>query len=183
MSISDRLVRFAGTASLVVIATVLVEGRGNSRVVEPETAATSVTVANPASKPVPTTRTDDPALQPVELSIVTNIADGSNGSGFDLYSVPAGKRLVIQTVSVSRAGALAATNQVLQPFVQTLVGSNDGIIMLPIIPGGSALGSTLTGTLAYGDPGSAVFSGLERGGTSGAETDTVTMVGYLVNLP
>jgi hypothetical protein len=77
--------------------------------------ATLVQVANTASSPVPTVATDNPALQPFAAS-------AENGGLYNLnFAVPAGKTLVIETLSLSCSGSTAITGQTpdVRVFVQT----------------------------------------------------------------
>src|SRR4051794_12365863 len=61
--------------------------------------APSVTVQNAPANPVPTRSQDKPALQPVQHTGLVIFAAGEQIKDQTLYTVPAGKRLVIEEAS------------------------------------------------------------------------------------
>lgn len=131
-----------------------------------------------------TLATTDSSLTGAQVYLVQPTLSIANGSmdGFATVTVPTGKRLVAETVSAFRSGN-GLTTQSLQLFV----GRHDtlnGDFALPAVAPSSANspGSTLA-IRCYFDPGTTIFLGAHRSGTSGAETDTVTISGYLVNVP
>jgi len=134
--------------------------------------------------------TASPALQPFQKTILINIASGASGGGDNgnvspgtqTLLIPTGKRLVVQTVSMYRGGAISATST--QIFINASVNGAYAAYAVPPVPASAAsyAGATLTG-LFYADGGTELLANAFRNSTSGAETDTVTISGYLVDVP
>jgi hypothetical protein len=134
--------------------------------------------------------TASPALQPFQANIYINIANGSSGGGDNgnvspgtqTLLIPTGKRLVVQTVSVYRSGAISAAST--QVFINASVNGAYTAFAVPPAPPSAASysGTTLTG-LFYADGGTELLANAFRTTTSGAETETVTVSGYLVDVP
>jgi hypothetical protein len=152
--------------------------------------ATSVIVTNPVGNPVHTKATDNPALQPFQANITITIQNGNSGGtdngnvspGTQTVLIPAKKRLVVQTVSVYRAGAISAST--VQIFVNASVQGTYASYALPLTPASAAtyVGTTFNGVF-YADADTELLANAFRNSTSGAETDTVSVTGYLVNVP
>ncbi len=131
-----------------------------------------------------------PTLQPFQANIYINIANGSSGGG-DNYNVnpgtqtvliPTGKRLVVQTVSMYRSGATSVGST--QIFINASInGTYSSFAVPPASPStASYSGATLTG-LFYADGGTELLANAFRTSTTGAESETVTVSGYLVDVP
>ena len=177
----DSLMRLAGTISLAVLAIALVTGRGQSTTSLPETAATAVTVTNPVANPVRTRAADNPAFQPVQFRTYIEIPDATSSAAKSVYTVPAGKRLVIQTLSMYRTGTVTS-GQSVQVFIDASFEGAYVSVALPSVPAtGTDPGTTLTAP-CYADPGTSVEFYDYRTGSSGDEFDYVSVIGYLVNL-
>ena len=153
-------------------------------------ASQPVVVTNPSSSPVPTVGRDNPAFQPFQANIYINIANGSSGGGDNgnvspgtqTVLIPAGKRLVVQTVSVYRSGAIST--QTTQVFINSSVGGSYAAFALPVISGSAASYVGIAQPMTfYSDGGTELLANAFRNGTAGAEADTVTISGYLVNVP
>jgi len=155
-------------------------------------------VTNTVAKPVPaqitnttlpTVASDNPAFQPFQANIYVNIANGASGGtdngnvspGTQTVLIPAGKRLVVQTVSAYRSGAIST--QTVQIFINTSVGGTYAAFAMPLISGSTAsyVGAAQPITF-YADGGTELLANAFRSGTSGAESETVTITGYLVNI-
>jgi hypothetical protein len=148
-----------------------------------------VTVTNSVNNPVPTKATDNPALQPFQASIIILIADGASGGGDNgnvlasqTLLIPTGKRLVVQTVSMYREGAISASST--QIFISVNSNGSYSTFALPPAPPSAASfsGATLTG-LFYAEGGTELLADAWRNTTSGTEKDVVAVSGYLVNVP
>ena len=134
--------------------------------------------------------TASPALQPFQANIFINIANGSsaggdNGNvspGTQTLLIPAGKRLVVQTVSFYRSGAISTGST--QIFINASVNGTYSAFSAPSAPATSASysGATLP-SLFYADGGTELLANAFRNSTSGAESETVTVSGYLVDTP
>ena len=145
-------------------------------------------ITNNSAKPVPTI--DTAAQKPFQANIYINIADGASGGGDNgnvspgtqTVSIPAGKRLVVQTVSAYRSGTIST--QTVQIFINSSVGGNYAAFSMPVFPATTAsyVGAAQPMTF-YADGGTQLLANAFRNGTSGAESETVTISGYLVNVP
>jgi len=116
----------------------------------------------------------------IQFSTTIEVPANATGGIGTIGTVPAGKRMIIQTISIYREGAVAGS--IAQPFVSTVVNSITGYIALPqiIANGVSYPASTQSGTF-YADAGTMISASLYRTGTATAEeADQVTVTGYLV---
>ena len=144
---------------------------------------------NVSNLPLPTTPTDLAApSQPFQASttyeIKPGLISGSVASDF-LYTditVPAGKRLVIQTVGVERNGV--ANYQTLRSDINTTVNGKTVSFPLPLVPYDFPAypGVTQSMTL-YSDGGTVLTFYVVRSGTVGTEFVNLRVSGYLVNMP
>lgn len=171
--------RLAASASVAALAAALAAGPGY---VVAATTSAPVTVTNPASDPVQTRATDNPANHAVQFSfgLFMNNGDTNVFSG-PVYTVPAGKRLVIQTVSVFRSGANILT-QAGQVFITTRFNNAFTLLAVPDTePNGMFPAATLS-TVFYADPATPVSISAYRTSGAGQESDNITIAGYLVTL-
>lgn len=145
----------------------------------------SVTVGNALSQPVPTRSVDDPALQPVQRTGLLIFAAGEQIKEQTLYTVPAGKRLVIEEGSV-RAQLFDGVSQAMV-FVRSTGGGLGGhyvpLTSIGVIDG---MGTVLLGTelfRGYADAGTNVDVSItiNTAGGSGARIE-VTFTGHLISL-
>ena len=138
----------------------------------------SVSVGNPDSAPLPVRDVDNPARQPFFASAIYSISSGSGVSGvIQLYQVPAGKRAVVETVEVLNAELSATFGQSARIFMTT-GGSPAGIDFAE--PNG--LPATYQ-TRIYADPSTLLNYQVLVVGSTSAVNGSVTITGYLVNLP
>ena len=134
--------------------------------------------ARSAGGPIPVQVTNDPlattetALTGAQEYLVQTSVSIPNGSadGFTSVTVPTGKRLIVETVSIYRSGSGLTTQS-----VQAFIGRHDtlnGDFALPVVASSSTAspGSTLA-IRCYFDPGSTVYLASHRSGTSGAEAE------------
>jgi hypothetical protein len=152
-------------------------------------AGPTVTVANTSANPVPTLSVDNAALQPFQHTEVIGFNAGLLG-GNATFTVPGGKRLVIEFVSFSLtipAGQRPTFNFVTldnpaRPTVQfgfALALQGGGFISgqnSDVFVGTSP-------TRLYADPGSTVTLGVRRNQDAGTGLGTVSVSGYYVNVP
>src|SRR5437870_13576858 len=79
---------------------------------------TNVNVVNTTASPVPVRDVDNPARQPFQAQAVGGFADGASTTGdITIGPVPAGKRLVIEHVSVF--GAMLSGQKMVRATIQT----------------------------------------------------------------
>jgi hypothetical protein len=146
----------------------------------------SVTVGNALSKPVPTRRADDPARRALQRTGLVIIAAGDQIEDQTLYTVPAGKRLVIEEASV-RAQLFTGVSQAMV-FLRSTGGGGIGGHYVPLESLGvlNGYGTVLVGTellRGYADPGTTVDASVSINTASGGGGRIeVTFTGYLVDL-
>jgi hypothetical protein len=140
-------------------------------------------VTNDAAHPVPVTNVND-AQQPVTAKAYLNITDGNETADAPLYTVPAGKRFVLETVSMG--GALPA-GQKLEAHItgEPLLGSSSQWELVPTDEG------VFNGTVEYFqasqqeriyfEPGEHLYADAARSNATGAGDARFDISGYLVN--
>jgi hypothetical protein len=142
----------------------------------------NVFVTNDSSNPVPVNQADNPAFQPVQVDKTRQSSD--NPLDLSLYTVPAGKRLVVEWVS----GTWVGDSSVHAYF---LLRQGTGFEPLLAVLGGEPqpfAGSTrwfASGPLhAYVDAGKTVLMQVSLDGTSAAlPNGSASLSGYLVDIP
>src|SRR5437899_3945 len=146
----------------------------------------NVNVVNTTASPVPVRDVDNPARQPFQAEAMGGFADGASTTGdITIGAVPAGKRLVIEYVSVF--GTMLPGQKMIRASIQT----EDVSIYLRISPQGSNAGGSrdyfiasehwsITGKVRPSFRGTG-----ERDSFAGANPDSVTFTisGYLVDCP
>jgi hypothetical protein len=145
----------------------------------------AVTVGNTAAQPLPTRSQDEPALQPVQRTDVVFFASGQQIKDQALFTVPAGKRLVIEEVSV-RAQLFTGVSQAMVFLRSTGGGLGAHYVPLTAVGAVDGFGTVLVGTemlRGYADPGTAVDASitLNTAGGDGARFE-VTLTGHLISL-
>lgn len=164
-----------------------------------------VIVANTAAEPVPvqvqgtpavtvagTVATSAPALVPVQKSTFATFNAGSRFSETaDLYTVPAGKELVIQTLSIA-SNLFAGDQRLMHVLFQTTSGDfiPFTINVQPVDEGvfsqtNAHIFRATQSVTAYAGPGTTLTAVGTRDGTAIATTDSlgVGFAGYLVDAP
>jgi hypothetical protein len=190
--------RQATTGALLLIAVGVVLGSTvfRSDIAQATGLAQSVVVSNTASNPVPVHEQGTASVsvvdnhEPFQQALNVNL-DGGDFSGTDLFTVPEGKRLVLQYIAVS--AAVPPDEGVSVSYrVGNALGTSAGV---PIVSGG--LEKTSAGdfvqwagggpVLAYANPGQNVWVELQREsslstGTTGGGIAGMTAIlaGYLV---
>src|SRR5213083_3739953 len=136
----------------------------------------NVNVVNTTASPVPVRDVDNPARQPFEAQGMGGFADGASTTGdITIATVPAGKRLVIEYVSM--VGAMPLGERIL------LAGTkDDGTVDDPVVTVPTESGTNADGTLdyfiasqlvrVYMDPGR-INCSAERNSTVGANPNSV----------
>jgi hypothetical protein len=177
-----------GSAMAAQVTSVLITNSGPAQAVpvhEQGTASVSVTST------VQTKASDNPALRPVEETEAFTLAPGTTGGGGTVYTVPAGKRLVLETASVS--AELPTTQRANANLLINLAGATGrtgpgiGVFMIPMAlqldNGTVALSAGTVGSHTYADAGTTVDVSVGRSDGTGSGTYTVAVAGYLVNTP
>ena len=155
-------------------------------------AAQSVIVAN---TPLPVRDVDNPASQPFQISGLTTIGPFDTSSTIELFTVPAGKRLVIEYATVyagagegNKMVAFISTKLITtpdpndSPFVaHSLLMTEQGTINDPVTFAASQP------MRVYADPGTKVLGIVARTADAADGTSTlsatITISGYFINLP
>jgi hypothetical protein len=137
--------------------------------------STPVTVVNPTSAPVPTTDANEPALQPFQATLFPHSSTSNEAT--DTFTVPAGKRLVIEYYSSQPqdlsggAAGMVLTTTAGGTFVQYIVYINANTT--------NAVNQTVR---IYADPGSTVEAFVFNSNASSC-AGFVSVSGHLVNVP
>jgi hypothetical protein len=138
---------------------------------------------DPGGNGVETTAADNPAFQPVTRACFD---DHTGGVNCDLYTVPAGKELVVTTASINITLAKASSTGLSEALIGHVAGGNAGAFYVPVSNVGTGdLTSTLQGggmTQFYADPGTTVTCSAGSLG-SGEMAEECSVDGYLVNVP
>jgi hypothetical protein len=148
----------------------------------------NVNVVNTTASPVPVRDVDNPARQPFEAQVMGGFADGASTTGeISIATVPAGKRLVIEYVSVF--GAMLTGQKMVSVEIDFRVSVN-GNYHHEVEPQGSNADGTLDYFIAsalvrsYVNPGP-ISCFAERNSFAGANPNSVTFTisGYFVDCP
>jgi hypothetical protein len=146
-----------------------------------------VRVSNQPADPLSVIDTGGPAIQPLRFQASFSMAENTTGQSTLVYTVPQGRRLVIDTVSFriqvpSGQYALASVGMT-TPEVQ--VGSAS--FSIPMQSEGTFNGRiTYTGLedlVILVDPGEKVIAAVGRSGVTGTASALATASGHLVDLP
>jgi hypothetical protein len=131
---------------------------------------------------------DNPALQPVEIAITVIVPPGGSTASLNGSPVPAGKRLVIETVSVfgystdpERITAIWLTKNTISSYVSLDPQTTEGKLFGPSFPG-LFLVAYNRNVRYYLNPGEAPRIEVWVGGPSGQKFANVFLHGYYVTL-
>jgi hypothetical protein len=169
----QKVMQLVAVVLLGVIAAALVNSRGKSESIVPPTLLTE-SAASGGVLPGPI------HIQPFQTQLQCDLDPGNDYYTVN-FPVPS-KRLVIQTVSMYRETPYAGTWA--QIYVITSVGGVMGTYALPYI-GDTTISPYPAVSMAaviYADAGSTVYISCGRTGTSGSETDVISVSGYLMDL-
>lgn len=138
--------------------------------------STPVTVVNPTSAPVPTADVNNPAFQPIQFNLLPHSSTSNENAIY--FQVPAGKRLVIEYFSAQAqdlsGGAAAMT------LGTTAGGSFVSYIIYVNKQDTNAVQNTVR---IYADPGSFVQAFAFNAPPSSSCGGSISLSGYLVNVP
>ena len=144
----------------------------------------TVTVGNSSASPIPVFNVDNPVSQPVAADIELPLNAGEVFKRFTLFTVPAGKRLVIEYASYWAsvgAGDL--------PFIQIMaaVGGPTIFYAVPVskvgAQGGGDFFSGAQNLRVYANPGTDVTIQFDRNLSATPATGRMAFSGYLVDVP
>ena len=192
MNAAKRYLLIAGCFALAVTTLAVFTPR-----VAQAVANAMVTVINTASNPIPTQPVH--ARQAVYLGCEPTIADGAFGSAqctlFDnsindgnrlkLYTVPAGKRLVIDSLSgfAQVPSSQSVTGVISTNVVNNTAANNIWLAYQLVSPNtGVDLHQFAMVTVAYSDPGSQLQFGCGRNSTSGSGVCEIEVFGHLEDI-
>lgn len=123
--------------------------------------------------PLATKAADDPALQPVELQPAFVTVNYSTV----LYTVPAGKRLVIEYVNV-------ASNSLNDPNRYSFILIHNGVYTnFSLVPDGTPYAAASQRVTLYADAGSLVGGFFQYSGSNSVPYLYCTISGHLVDVP
>ncbi|HTO69734.1 MAG TPA: hypothetical protein VMR31_07720 [Myxococcota bacterium] len=179
---ASHLSRIAGFALAGLIGASFATGTAQSVV------ASLVQIVNTSANPVLTQDNDNRARQPLSFRASISVLPGAeNGFARPAYTVPAGKRLVIEHVSA--IGNVASPEQV---FTITVYADSGSVYTYLPVTNLSAQEDAPTRhdvvasqpLTMYVDPGDSVDIEISSdGGANGVLSMSVSVTGYLVNLP
>ena len=138
-----------------------------------------VTVAN---TPLATTAADNPAKQGVQIEADLLIDDTFRENDMQVYTVPLGKRLVIETVNSSTSRRGDESHYSIHYAVAGGLDKNQGQGYFNQLPDGSPFSVGVSHTQLYADAGDKVFLQVDRTEASGKSYVSVTFTGYLVDI-
>jgi hypothetical protein len=148
----------------------------------------NVTVANPSTNAVAVRGVDNPAFQPFHALRVEFLNTGQAGKFVDLVAVPAGKRAVIETVTVETQLPSGQKPQIMIITTSGGTSVNHWVTLTPQPPepagGKDSFSATLSMRL-YADPMTSIqfFLGRVAAGYTGDNGAEVTISGYYVDVP
>ncbi len=188
--IKNSLIAFGGLSLLIgaiaLVTPLPTQGHGDDPVGPPKPVnvvnTPTVQVSNPAGAPVPVRDVDNPARQTVHTNVFC-LANSMIGCDETIYTVPAGKRLVIEYASMV---AEIPVGQVASWTISTFVGGRLERHRFPQTPPSVAfnnVNATESGQQVriYADPGTNVKAGGIPNSGSGPFTFTIS--GHLVDVP
>jgi hypothetical protein len=150
---------------------------------EPVPVAGSVTVGNAAGSPVPVRDVDRQSKQNFSWSWAVSIAPGNEFAPPLEFSVPAGKVLVIETVSMK---VELPAGQNLRAAFATFSGGVASEFYLPLVAGDFGGFRRHQGTFpvrVHADPGVRVWTLVHRDSDVGGGAAWFNVAGYLVDAP
>jgi hypothetical protein len=183
--LKNSLITLVGLLALIGAVSIATPFKGYGQN-SPETVetTTNVQVVNPATAPVPTL---DAPTQVLQRQITADFGS-SSATILDkpIYTVPAGKKLVIESVTVS--GALHQDEKLVSAFFTTTVNNFKVNYSIPvqhqkITFSGQTEASALASVRLYATSGTTVTVSAIRSDISGSSSVTFGFSGYLVNAP
>ena len=145
-----------------------------------------VRVINTKSEPLPTDDISDARREPLQAARNAVMNAGSNVAAVDIVSVPFGKRLVVEQISMT---GQVPPGQVVPTFCLITIAGGGGfqhdllVNVQPPAVNGDALFRASQQVRLYADPGSPVRTTFVRSSPLGKATFSVTLGGYLVDVP
>lgn len=128
---------------------------------------------NIANTPLATTAADSPAKQSVHVQEILS----QSGTFSIFYTVPAGKRLVIEYINLF-------SNVPSDPDLYTLALQTGGMItVFSLVPNGSPYVGASQKVVLYAEDSSPVTGFFQYNGSNSAPQIYVTLSGYLVDVP
>jgi hypothetical protein len=152
----------------------------------------TVSIGNLGSAVVPVTNVDNGAFQPVQLTADFAFGGGSGATGVAAnldgtpFTVPDHKRLVVEYLS---ANLSLPAGQIASYFTLNDIESSQILVRVPFVYGGTfapantAIFSGGARVRAYMDAGKSLKVGCLRDSDGGTPICSVTIIGYLVDLP
>jgi len=174
-------VQLAGGTSVGITGTPTVSLSAGTSVTATLPAGSNVSVNNDPAHPVPVKDASSSTRIPITVTTNFNIGDSFNSIGHEMYSVPAGKRLVILTIF----------GQASMPSGQTMISAEIGSIPLHLSdPRGPSTDliavfkqDAVTQVTETFNAFDFVGGGVERNATSDLANCTLGFTGYLEDAP
>ena len=181
---APRLLAGFGTAALVTGVGLFASSRPARTAGGPVPVTVTNTVPVTALAPLPTTSADAPAKQGVQSSAEFLLSGSDDFVTQDMYTVPPGKRLVIETVSAFNNNNGSNDKHHYSIFYQCTGGLGNELAYgsFAMVPNGSPLESGESHPHQYADDGSHFYIQLDRAEASGVSDAVITFTGYLVDI-
>lgn len=157
----------------------------------PSGGTTNVVVTNTTAQPVPVKEQNNPAFQPFQITVQPYVSAGQ-AYNYAFVPVPAGKRLVIEQVSGAAFASGVLSGTVARMTVIGSVGSSPNIFVPMSFVGNNPASQPIFAASQpirmYVDGGTSFSVLIHRsadinGGYSGSLSSTISVVGYLVDIP
>ena len=162
----------AGIGTLTLLAAV---GLFASRPAHTTGGPVPVTVANAVQE------RDSPVRQPVQAGVLLGNAAGEQFTG-KFYTVPAGKRLVIEYVTASSLAYVAGYDQNGYRIQIQTGNGNGGVAFFNLVPDAAPAPSVSQVVKLYSDAGTTVRATLDTTGVNYSDVE-IGFTGYLVDIP
>jgi len=180
--IKNSLVSFLGLMALIVAASAVIPVNSQGQAIQQPQ---EVTIINSAKNPAPV-RDVDNARQPFQLTATNFVPKGDSGNVKTIFTVPDGKRLVIETISARAELALVDTPNRVEVLTKSELSTAFHEIL--VLKQGLNLNGqdVYVGThymRAYAEPGTDVVFQFTRSNVGNDAPATVTITGYFVDLP
>ena len=180
--IKNPLIGFFGLMALIIAVSAVIpvtsRGQANQQ-------AQDVNFINSIKTPVPVSDVSN-GQQPFQMTATNTITKGVSGNAKTIFTVPVGKRLVIETISTRAELASGDTPDRVE--VLTNADSSTTYHELLVLKQGLDLSGheVFVGThyiRAYSEPGTNVVFQFTRSNISDYASGTVTITGYFVDVP
>ena len=137
---------------------------------------------NVANTPLAVSSTDSRNKQPIQFSQDLFIRANESYGDAKVYTVPAGKRLVIESVNAGTYSFSPDRYTIAYSSVGGVEKSQQAILSFNLLPDGAPFETGTSLSHLYADDGAGVFAVASRRGFGGFSNISLTFSGYLVDI-